>query len=103
MNDSGVVTTSSPGEIPASLTQRCRPAVPLDSAAAKGTSTRSASAASNCSIIGPNARRPERMTSRTSSSSASSTYGAESPIVGNAVEPLTRGRILPEPASTGPL
>ena len=57
---------------------RCRPAVPLETAAAYGAPTRSANSSSKRSIVGPSDSRPERSTSRTSSSSRSSRYGLES-------------------------
>src|SRR5918996_1284570 len=78
--EKGVVTTSSPGPMPARRTQRWSPAVPLETAAVWGAPTCSASAASKRSIIGPRERRPERSTSRTSSSSRPSIQGAESGI-----------------------
>src|SRR6266542_3091727 len=95
MKESGVVTTSSPGEMPASFTPRCKPAVPLDNAATYGAPTRSARTRSNCSIIGPNARRPDRITSRTAASSVSSTYGAERPIGSDGANRATL-RMLPD-------
>ena len=80
MKESGVVTTSSPGAIPAMLDAEVQPG----RAARHGGDVRRADAlgkrSSKRSIIGPNARRPERSTSRRASSSASSTYGAERPI-----------------------
>ena len=56
------------------------PAVPLETAAAYGAPTRSAKSSSKRSIVGPSESRPERSTSRTSSSSRSSRYGRESGI-----------------------
>ena len=77
-NDSGEVITSSPGPSPAILHMRCSPAVPLETAAAYGAPTRSAICSSNFSIHGPSESRPDRRTSRTSSSSRSSSHGRES-------------------------
>src|SRR3954471_5479421 len=74
----GEVITSSPGVIPAAMHNRCSPAVPDETAAAYGTPSFSADASSKRSIIGPSDSRPERITSRTSSSSRSSRKGPES-------------------------
>src|SRR5215213_6416427 len=73
----GDVITSSPRPRPAMWQSRWRPAVPLETAAANGAPTRSANSSSKRSIIGPSESRPERSTSRTSSSSRSSRYGRE--------------------------
>src|SRR5215208_6013539 len=81
-NEIGDVTTSSPGPRPAMWQSRWRPAVPLETAAANGAPTRSANSSSKRSITGPSESRPERSTSRTSSSSRSSRYGRESGIKG---------------------
>ena len=75
------MTTSSPGATPAATHRRCRPAVPLETAAAYGAPTRSANASSKRSIVGPSESLPERSTSATSSSSRSSSQGLDSPIV----------------------
>ena len=77
-NDNGDVITSSPPPSPAMRQSRCNPAVPLDTAAAYGAPTRAAISSSNCSIHGPRDNRPDRSTSRTSSSSRSSIHGRES-------------------------
>src|SRR5262249_52931346 len=77
-NEYGEVITSSPGPIPAVTVSRCRPAVPLETAAAYGAPTISANASSKRSIVGPSDNRPERSTSATSSSSGSSSQGFES-------------------------
>src|SRR5262249_50115562 len=79
-NESGDVITSSPGPTPAMWQSMCRPAVPLETATAYGAPTRSASASSKRWIHGPSDRRPDRRTSRTSSSSRSSIHGRESGI-----------------------
>ncbi len=79
-NEYGDVITSSPGPTPAATHSMCRPAVPLDTAAAYGAPTASAKSSSNRSIQGPSDRRPDRSTSTTSSSSLSSSQGAERPM-----------------------
>src|SRR3954468_6268659 len=77
-NEIGDVMTSSPGLIPAACVSRCRPVVPLETAAANGAPTRAAKCSSKRSICGPSESRPERSTSRTASSSRSPRYGRES-------------------------
>ena len=72
--------TSSPGPTPAIRMQRCRPAVPDETAAQCGAPTASASSDSKRGPVGPSERCPERSTSSTSSSSRSSIQGAESAI-----------------------
>ena len=62
-NESGEVIASSPGPSLAIRARRCRPAVPLETAAAKGAPTRSAISSSKRSIVGPSESRPERSTS----------------------------------------
>src|SRR5215212_537666 len=79
-NETGEVIASSPGPSPAIWQSRWRPAVPLESAAAYGAPTRSATSSSNRSIVGPSESRPERSTSRTSSSSRSPIHGRASGI-----------------------
>ena len=74
-NESVDVITSSPGSIPAIRQSRWSPAVPLETAAAYGAPTRSATRRSNSSIVGPSDSRPERRTSSTSSSSRSPIHG----------------------------
>ena len=76
-NEYGDVITSSPGPTPASRMQRCRPAVPDETAAQYGAPTASASIASKRGPVGPSERCPERSTWRTRSSSRSSIQGAE--------------------------
>src|SRR5581483_11530960 len=77
-NEYGDVITSSPGSMPAATQSRWRPAVPDETAAAYGAPTFAAKSSSNRSTIGPSDKRPERMTSTTSSSSRSSRNGPES-------------------------
>src|SRR5674476_1620591 len=77
-NENGDVITSSPAPMPAEMQSRCSPAVPDETAAAYGTPSRAANASSKRSIVGPSESRPERRTSRTSSSSRASMYGPES-------------------------
>src|SRR3954452_14666036 len=77
-NEIGDVMTSSPGRMPATWASRCRPVVPLETAAANGAPTRAARCSSKRSIAGPSDSRPERSTSRTSSSSRSPRNGRES-------------------------
>src|SRR5436190_447164 len=79
-NETGDVIASSPGPSPAMWQSRCRPAVPLESAAAYGAPTRSATRSSKRSIVGPRESRPERSTSSTSSSSRSPIQGRASGI-----------------------
>src|SRR3954469_4775138 len=82
----GDVITSSPGPTPARRMQRCRPAVPDETAAACGASTRSASIDSKRGPVGPSESQPERSTSSTSSSSRSSIQGADR-LMRSVVEP----------------
>jgi hypothetical protein len=77
-NEIGDVITSSPSLTPAMWQSKCSPAVPLETAATYGALTRSAKSSSNRSIAGPSESRPERSTSRTSSSARSSRNGRES-------------------------
>src|SRR5665647_2051953 len=77
-NEYGDVITSSPAPMPAVTQSRCRPAAPEETAAAYGAPTLAAKASSKRSIVGPSESRPERRTSRTSSSSRASMYGPES-------------------------
>ena len=77
-NEYGDVITSSPASMPAEMQSRCRPDVPDETAAAYGAPTFAANASSKRSIVGPSESRPERSTSRTSSSSRASMYGPES-------------------------
>src|SRR3954471_3248331 len=100
-NEYGDVITSSPAPIPAEMQSRCSPAVPEETAAAYGTPTHSASASSKRSIIGPSDNRPERSTSRTSSSSRSSRNAPDSGT-GRAscfTSRLLRGRRVLEPVA----
>src|SRR5207247_566525 len=76
--DTGEVIASSPGPRPAMWQSRCKPAVPLETAAANGAPTRSATSSSKRSIVGPSESRPERSTSSTSSSSRSPIHGRAS-------------------------
>src|SRR4051812_10683345 len=76
----GEVIASSPGPSPAIRHRRCRPAVPLETAATYGAPIRSAISSSKRSIVGPSDSRPERSTSSTSSSSRSSSSGRASGI-----------------------
>src|SRR3954447_22896959 len=97
----GEVITSPPRSMPAVMHSRCSPAVPDETAAAYGTPTHSASASSKRSIIGPSDSRPERSTSRTSSSSRSSRNAPESGT-GRAscfTSRLLRGRRVLEPVT----
>src|SRR3954447_6787256 len=80
-NEYGEVIASSPASSPAMQQSRWSPAVPLETAAAYGAPTLSAKRSSNSSIRGPSERRPDRRTSRTSSSSRSSRYAPESGTV----------------------
>src|SRR5438874_13331050 len=76
--ETGEVIASSPGPSPAMWQSRWSPAVPLETAAAYGAPTRSATRSSKRSIVGPRDKRPERSTSRTSSSSRSPIQGRAS-------------------------
>src|SRR5918994_4221716 len=73
----GDVIASSPSPSPAIAASRCSPAVPDDTAAAYGAPTLFANSSSKRSIAGPSESRPDRSTSRTSSSSRSSRKGDE--------------------------
>src|ERR1700693_4729436 len=76
-NEYGDVITSSPASTPARRMQRCKPAVPDETAAQYGAPTAWAKSASNRGPVGPSDSQPERSTSSTSSSSRSSIQGAE--------------------------
>src|SRR5438132_11346509 len=79
-NETGDVITSSPSPSRARCASRCSPAVPLETAAAKGAPARSANSRSKLSIVPPSDSRPERSTSSTSSSSRPSKKTPESGI-----------------------
>ena len=64
-NVNGEVMTSSPAFIPAAMSERCSPAVPLDTAHAYFTPSFFANAFSNRSIKGPILKMPERSTCST--------------------------------------
>ena len=70
--------------------QRCRPAVPDETAAQCGAPTASAKIASNRGPVGPSESQPERSTSSTSSSSRSSIHGALRLIVVSVVRAQLR-------------
>ena len=74
--------TSSPGPHPRPFKIRCSAAVPELTATAWGTPRYSAMRCSNSSALGPSARRPERRTSATASTSVSSISGADIEIAG---------------------
>src|SRR5918994_5557366 len=94
-NEYGDVITSSPSATPPITARRWRPLVPDETAAAYGAPTVSAKSCSKRSIAGPSESRPERSTSRTSSSSRSSTYGDESGM-------LLVSALIPAPAPAKP-
>ena len=91
-NEKDEVTTSSPGPMPSACRQRCRPAVPLETATAWRTPMRSAQARSKRGPIGPSESWPERSTSSTSSRSRSPMTGLASGMRSSAGAQPGRGR-----------
>jgi len=75
-------STSCPGPHARPFKIRCSAAVPELTATAWGTPAYSAMRCSNSSTLGPSARRPERRTSVTTSTSVSSISGADIEIAG---------------------
>ena len=71
------------------------PRCPDDTAAAYGAPTFSAKSSSKRSIAGPSESRPDRSTSRTSSSSRSSMYGDESGICRMSASHASAGALSP--------
>ena len=72
-----LVTTSSPGPIPAATSDRCSASVHDDVATAWGTPVRAAKRSSSSAVRGPDVSQPERSVATTDSTSSSPITGGE--------------------------